>query len=129
VPGAHHVCQAALLQALQGELAQGLKHREPRLSGEHPLRSQQTLLDERRDPLEHVPDPVAIADRFRPVQGEAAGEHGQPLEKLALVVSEQVVAPGDGAAQGPLTLRKVSRPSREQRQPAVQLVEDRFRGQ
>ena len=79
-------------------------------------------------PVSDVDAEIAVGIRDGPggVGGPAAGEDGEPGEEPALFRGEQVVAPGDGAAQRPLALGLVARPAREVEAPAEPL-EDRRR--
>jgi hypothetical protein len=50
------------------------------------------------------------------LQREPAGEHGQTAEEALLGVAQQVVAPGDGVAQGLVTGRRIARAAGQQAQ-------------
>ncbi len=132
---------AALLQPLQRELADRLQHPVPGLAVERLLLPQQALLDQRLDAVQdHQVERrqrdrrgararrIAGTDRLGGLQG-AAPEDGQPPEQRLLVRRQQVVAPGDGVAQGPLAGRQVARAAGQQRQPALHPLEHRPRRQ
>jgi hypothetical protein len=122
-----HLLLAALGQPLGGELAHRLQDPEPRLTRRAVLRPEQAVLAQ---PL-HQPHGVQPAarvdhglDRF---QRESAREGRQPPEHGLFVGVEQVMAPGDGVAQGALPGRGVPRASRQERQAVFQPRQERFR--
>jgi len=61
------------------------------------------------------------------LQGEAAGEDGQPAEERPLVLGQQVDAPVDGRAQGALAGWPIVRSLGEQRQRLCQPCRQRLR--
>ena len=75
----------------------------------------------------HAEAAVGVAHRLGCVQRPAAREDGQPAEESLRSGREQVVAPGDGVAQGPLAGGQVARPAGEHGQPVVQPVAQRLR--
>ena len=106
---------AARRQLLQRELADRLQHPEARLAVRRLALPQQALVDQRREPVEHVerrvvparrrpprPPPACSRRRRRPGGGTAPARAGV----------EQVVAPGDRVAQRPLARRRVARARR-----------------
>jgi len=126
---------AAPLQELRRVLSDRLQHADARLlAGPLPLRPpEQTLLDEGGQPGQH---PCArraagavVAHGHGRLGGAAADEDGEPPEERALGGREQVVAPGEGVAQGALARRQVVRPARQQRQPPFQPGQQGARGE
>ena len=65
------------------------------------------------------------ADGLGRFQVAAADEHGEPREKAPLALVEQVVAPGDGAAQRLLALGQVARAGRQDAELVLESLEDR----
>ena len=93
-------------QLFPPELADRLQHGEPRAAGGGPGGGQR-LVHQRGRRLEGVePERLRVADGLGRGQRPAAAEHRQPGEEPLLGRGEQVVAPGDGAAQGPLAVRE-----------------------
>ncbi len=115
---------AALRQLLQRVGADRLQHREARLPIRVGRRVHESLVDQRRHPVQDVARARADGHRLGRLQGEAADEDGQPAEQRPLLAGQQVVAPGDRVAQGPLPRRGVARAPRQQgqavRQPGQQ---------
>ena len=105
---------AGLLQLLDCKLADRLQQRVA-------LRAEadEALLDQR---LQHVQP--RSRHLFRGVDGPAAGEDAEPPERLLLPCREQLVAPGDRAAESALALGHVASAHRQQRQRAVEPLED-----
>ena len=62
------------------------------------------------------------AHQLHEVEGASACEDGQPGEQPPLRGSQQVVAPVDGAAQGPLARRQVAAAALEEAQAVVQAL-------
>jgi hypothetical protein len=121
VAAADQVQVAAGLQLLAGELPQGLQHPEPGLAVGGVGAADQRLVHQRGQPVDGVqPQPLRVADRLRRLDRPAAGEHRQPGEQPPLGGVEQVVAPGDGAAEGPLALREGPGPGGEDREALLQ---------
>ncbi len=120
---------AARGELLQGVLADGLQHPEPGLAVGARLPMEQAPVDQRREGREDVELRAVArpADRLRRLQRTAAGEDGQAAEEDPLLFGEQVVAPGDGVAQGAQPRRLVARPAGQQRQPALQPRQQRRR--
>lgn len=65
---------------------------------------------------------VVAADRLHRVQGEASDEHAELAEQAPLRVVQQVEAPGDGVAQGPLPGRQVPGAAGQQVQALVEAL-------
>ena len=111
---------ARLGELLQAELADGLQHGESWLAGagegaqealigQGGERLQEVLAGRRRGVGKELGWVARGGHSHRPVQGEGAGEDGQaPAEGLLCAVQE-VVAPGDGLAQGLLAGGEVAR--------------------
>ena len=145
VPLPHHLGLAARLESIVGELADGLQHEVAGLIG-RPWRSlQQALVDERRDAVEDGDGKAeggrraivvysssvcpSARDGFGCLQGEAAGEDGQPAEEGLFVGGEQVVAPGDRVAHGALPRGQVAGAAGQQAQPVGQARQEGGRGE
>jgi len=123
---------AALLQELRRVFADRLQHADARLLvGPLPLRPpEQALLDEGGQPRHHPRARVAVVAHSRGrLRGAAADEDGEPPEERALGGREQVVAPGEGVAQGALARWQVVPPARQQRQPPFQPDQQGARGE
>jgi len=94
-------------QLLLAELADRLQHREPGLAGGALDPGDQRLAGQRGDRVQGVEaEPGRVANRLGRRRRPAAGEHRQPVEQALFRRGQQVVAPGDGAAQGPLAVRE-----------------------
>ena len=93
------------------------------------LRPDEALVGEGHQPVEDLD-----ADLRRPVRRRAsarlelaaADEHGEPREQPPLALVEQVVAPGDRAAQRLLALRQVARAGRQDAELVLEPLEDRL---
>ena len=94
-----------------------------------PTRLKRLLSTSEPRAVEHVETKLAVrvADRQRAVDGAAADEDGEPSEERALRRVQQVVAPGDGPAQGALSLGDIAGAARQERQAPVEPGEDRHR--
>ena len=119
---------AALLRLLDGELADRLEHREPRLALDPLGLADEALLGQRRQPVEGIAA-LAAADALDLVEPRTADEHREASEELAVGLLEHVVAPRDRAAQGLLPSRKVARARRQQPEPIAQPAEHRLGSQ
>src|SRR5438094_4959630 len=89
-------------EAFQRVLADRLQQSEADLAGIAVQLAEQALVDQCGDSVHYV-DPelsVAVCDGLGSVQREAAHEHGQPLEQPLLGGCQQLITPGDRAAQG-----------------------------
>src|SRR5215211_4658163 len=112
-------------QPLLPELADRLQHGEPGVAGRGLGPEHQRLVDQRGQAVEDVQAELpGTADRLGRLQRPAAGEHRQPGEQSPLGVREQVVAPGDGAAQGPLPVWEGPGPGGQQREAPLQAGQD-----
>ena len=89
----------------------------------------QALVDERHQPVEDVATDLRrrTADRLGRREVAAAGEDGQPIEQPLPAVVEQVVAPGDRAAQRLLALGQVARAGRQDVELVIEPDQDRVR--
>jgi hypothetical protein len=117
-------------QPLLPELADRLQHREPGVAGRGLGPEHQRLVDQRGQAVEDVqPELGGVAYRLDGLEGPAAGEHRQPGKQSPLGVREQVVAPGDGPAQGPLPAREGPGPGGQQREAPLQAGQDLLGGQ
>jgi hypothetical protein len=118
------------LEPLLPELADRLQHGEAGLPGGRPGPQHQRLVDQGGQPVQDVqPEPAGVAHRLGRLQRPAAGEHRQPREQPPLGVREQVVAPGDGPAQGPLPVRQGPGPAGEQAEAPLEPGQDLGGGQ
>ena len=116
---------AGAVQLLAPELADRLQHREPRRPAGGLGPADQRLVDQGGEPVEGVhPEVLGIADRLGRLERPAAGEHRQPGEQAPLDRVEQVVAPGDGAAQGPLPVREGPGPGGQQGEALLEPGQD-----
>ena len=96
-------------ELLEPELPDRLQHAEARVRvgcGQGP---HQTLVGEGGDAGEDIERAVLTKDRLRRLERPTATEDGQPPKERRLVPLEQVVAPGDGVAQGALPRRSIAR--------------------
>jgi hypothetical protein len=108
-------------QLLAPELADRLHHGEPRVAGGGPGPGDQRLVDQRGHRVERVEaERAGVADGLGRRQRPAAGEHRQPGEQPPLGGLQQLAAPGDGAAQGPLAVGEGPGPAGQQRQAALE---------
>jgi hypothetical protein len=74
----------------------------------------QRFVQQGRQPLEGVQaDSLGVTHGFGSLERPPPDEHRQPGEQASLDVVQEVVAPGDGPAKGPLALRKGSDPRGE----------------
>ena len=112
---------AAILELLEGVVADRLQHREPRLCRCSPRPPDQALVGEAGDLVQHrqrrftYPDPHVLSRR----QGEAADEHGQAAEQCPLLLREQVVTPGNGAPHRAQPLWLVAGTAGEESEPVA----------
>ena len=118
------------LQPLEGERADRLQHHEPRV-GVLGVLAQEALVDEARQAVEHVeggaPARLRPADGLGGLELEAAHEHGDRGEEALDGRVQEVVAPGDRAAQRLLPRRQVARAATQQVEPALQPLQDALR--
>ena len=78
-------------------------------------------------PAKDVELPIGVGDRLSRLQGAAADEDGEAPEQHLLLRLQQVVTPGDGVAQGALSLGRIPRPTGEEGQPLLQTGQHRLR--
>jgi hypothetical protein len=117
-------------QPLLGELADRLQHGEPGLARGGLGPDHRRLVDQGGQAVQDVEAQLLrVADGLGRLQGPAAGEHRQPGEQPPLGAREQVVAPGDGAAQGPLPVREGPGPGGQQGQAPLEPGQDLLGGQ
>ena len=118
---------AARLELLRGELADRVEQPEPRLAVGRLLDLDQALVDERHEAVDDVAAELRgrAADGLGRLEVAAAGEDGQAVEEPPPAVVEQVVAPGDRAAQRLLARRQVARAGRQQVELVLEPGEDR----
>src|SRR5262245_16392284 len=117
----------ASVEHLRGELPDRLEEREPRGLAVEVLRADEALIGERREAVEHVDAEVLRrpGGRLRRHGVEAATEHGEPIEQPARARVEELVAPGDRAAQRLLPLRQIAGAGRKEAELALESREDR----
>ena len=114
---------AGLLEAFGGVLAQRLQHAEAgrRAAATTSDRSTRRACRSSRSRSPAVGTVVGVcAHLLGRVQGPPAVEHRQPPEQHPLGVGEQLVAPVDGRAQGPLPRVRGPGPGGEQPEPVVE---------
>src|SRR5215210_3562320 len=101
---------AARLELLYGILADRLQHPEARLTVRAVLLTEQALGGQRRHPVQDVRPEGAfgVADRLDCLQRAAAHEDRQASVQRLLLGAEQVIAPGDGVAEGLLAGRQIT---------------------
>ena len=119
-----------MLQHLRGVLADGLQHREARFVGRL-VETDEALVEELADELDDVAADLVRrpAHRLGHLQVEAAAEHRQPVDEPPCPVVQQVVAPGDRAAQRLLALRDVAGSDRQQLEVMLEPSQDLIRRQ
>ena len=115
-------------QLLGGELADRVEHPEAQAAVDL-LGPDEALVGEERQAVDDV-DAVELArrpaDRLGAVELAAADEDRQPGEQAALARAEQVVAPGDRAAERLLALGQVARAGRQDAELVLEPLEDRL---
>src|SRR4051794_30499966 len=120
-------------QLLTGKLADGLEHGEarlvPRIGIERLLEANQTGIVECIEAIKDRERWTSSEARhcFRRIERPAAGEHRQAAEERLLRGIEEVMTPGYSPAQCLLSLWEVPATSGEEREPAVETRQDRFR--
>ena len=124
---ADQVSLAVGLEPFRGVLTDRVEEPEARLAVGGLLDLDQALVDERHQAVEDVHADLGRrpADRFGRGEVAATGEDRQPIEQSLAAVVEQVVAPGDRAAQRLLTLGQVARPGRQDVELVIEPDEDR----
>lgn len=110
------------LKPVQPVLPDRLQHPKPWIAAWPLFLPEQTLLDERRHPIQRLKReiPARGAYDLRTLQCKSACEDCQAGKKLSFVRGQQVVTPVDRAVQGLLACWQVPWPSREELQAAVQ---------
>ena len=110
MPDAGGVGLAALGEMLGRVLADRLEQPEARLAGGRLLDPDQALVGEGHQAVGDVAADLraGAADRLRRLEVEAPGEDRAPVEEPPGAVVEEVVAPGDGAAERLLARRQVA---------------------
>src|SRR5688500_2583268 len=101
---------AAHIQPFQAELAHRLEQGKPRIATRLLSSTKLACIDERRPPFQRVKITFSIADGVDRFQRAPASEDREPPEEGLLLRGEQIMAPGDGVAQGPLAGWGISRP-------------------
>ena len=120
VPETEVVLLGARLEQLRGQLPDRLERQKAIAA----RRLEQARFDERVQLVER-----RLRDRLGRLEREAAREDGKPGEHVLQARFEQLVAPLDGGTERALALRRVAAPGREQRQAAVEPLEQRRRAQ
>ncbi len=106
-------------------LADRLEHPVPRGPRACVLERQQRLVDEVREPAAHV---VGPRDGRGERRGERAGDHGETLEQVALVVGQQLTAPVDQRPQARVPLGQPAQRVVEQCEPVREPVQQVLHG-
>ncbi len=128
VAPAHGLRLARRLEQLRGVLADRLEHREAWLARRPPQRTDEALVDERREGLEYV-EPVPATDRLGRLEGPTARKDGKPREQRRLVLAQEAVAPFERRAQRPLPAWEVLRAADKKFERAVEAPSHRLRRQ
>ena len=108
VAGPNLVLLAAGAELLEGKLADHVEHEKTGLVGVVG-RSDEVVVDEGFNAGEHIEGVLAscAADRLDVGKEASAGKDRQSRHQCLDLVVEQVITPGDGAAQSLLTFREV----------------------
>ncbi len=119
---------AARRELIQGELVNGFEHPETgrAVRPEHP--GKEALVEQRRDGVHGVPIPVPHHP-FGRLQGEAPGKDGEATNIGLRRWREEVVAPGDRRAHGPVACGRVPGSVGQEGQPRSQAGQQRRRWQ
>ena len=120
----HDASLAARFQALHAELAHGLQHGVLRDAGWRVRAAHEAVRHQRPQFLQHIQG-VVRAERLHAIERAAAVAHRYPSEECLGAFTEQPVTPGNGAAQAALPRRTVLRATVRQRQPALELGQQR----
>ena len=125
--GADEVGLTVGLEPFRGVLPDRVEEPEPGLAGGGLLDLDQALVDERHQPVEDVAADLGRRTADRLGRGEVApgGEDRQPVEQPLPAVVEQVVAPGDRAAQRLLAFGQVARAGRQDIELVIEPDQDR----
>ena len=118
---------AALLEALEGVVADRRQHPEARLAVGLLRLAQKALVDELAEALEEVHADVGAGDGLDLVEAPATGEDTEAREQPPLRLAKEVPAPGDRAAQRALAFGQVARPGRQQVEARFETRQDRLR--
>ena len=123
VAGAHVLGGSRRGQPAGRVLADRLQQPVRLLAG---LGDHERLVDQRAHVLQHVErvDLVVARDRLGRVEGEATGEHRQPIEHRALGVGQQLVGPVDRGLQRLVARHRGAAPAGEHPEPLVEPLED-----
>ena len=107
------------------------EEREARLAVGTLVDPDEALVGERHEAVDHVDAQLGgrAGDRLSRLDVCPPGEHRRPVEEPPAAVIEQVVAPGDGAAQGLLPLGQVPSARGEDLELVLEPAEDRIRGE
>ncbi len=129
VTSTHRILATVVPESLERERPDRLEHLEP---DARPTRValDQALIDQRRQLIQHI---AGVGRRFDDQGGllvvEAAIEHREVVQDTLELGSEEVVAPGDRARQGPLSIGHVARTRARQRQMREETIADGRQGQ
>ncbi|CAN5583583.1 hypothetical protein BH24CHL9_BH24CHL9_03660 [soil metagenome] len=120
-----------LLEALQGVLADGRQHPEARVGVIRAVHPEQALLGQGEESVKDVAAEVLrrTADGLDLRERRASRDDREPLEQASVRRVQQVVAPGDGAAQGLLAGRPVPWAAREHGKGVVEPGPERLHGE
>ncbi len=115
-------------QPLHGVMAHRFQQEEARLVGILPRALDEALVVERDEVVEglelaHRRVGIVGADDGGRLGRDVPVEHPQPAEGPLLALVEEVVAPADGVADGPLVLRAVGRTAGQEREGIRQSLE------
>ena len=124
---------AAVREAFQGVVPDGLQHRKPRLVALG-FRADQAVVHQRAQRFHHRPRPAGLAfirgtDGFCRWQAERPREYAQPGKQRLLAGRQQVEAPPQGVLQSALPLGQVADPAGKHAEPLTQPRGQRLRGQ
>ena len=107
--GADRVCLAGPFERLEPECPDRLEHRDAELPEDLQARDQ-ALVDEVRHAVERIDAEIAVlvGDQRDDLERDRTDEDREPAEQALLRLGEEVVAPGDRAAQRPLPLGAIA---------------------
>src|SRR5262245_64413859 len=120
MPPADEAEFAALLQALDAELAHHLQEGVARVTGKVVGTPDQAIRDQGSELLQDIEGGIA-ADLPHSIERAAAIEDRHPPQEHLRWRIEQSVAPGDGVTQALLPLRRAERAAARQRQAMFEL--------
>ena len=101
-----------------GVLADRLEHREPHRSVGRLRSSDQAVIHEHAERIQHVD--VAAAGTLGGFDRAPTREHGEACEQAPGMIGQRLLAPSDRLLEGPMALGCVARPVREQREPLAE---------